>query len=187
MSAFFLFWDTETDGHNGFRKPLTHSLMQIAWVMTDASCNVLSKQNFLVQGEHTVSRHVPHKLTHEYCNTAGVSPETALTAFLSDVSLVEANGGRIIAHNAAYDREVLAYALTRLERRLVGVNKESSFCSMSHPKIIRFCALPRARGVGFKFPKLAELYTKCHAGRSPPYQLHDALGDGMTLRDSFAH
>jgi DNA polymerase III epsilon subunit-like protein len=186
MQPFFIFFDTETDGHGGFQKPLRHSLMQLAWVVTDVECNVISGKDYLVKGEHRVSAHVPHSLTNQYVNTFGLLPRRVLNEFLDDVDVVCANGGKVVAHNKSYDLQVIDYALSLIEPPLGrSVNMDCTFCSMSNPSIIRFCGIPRGRGLGLKFPKLSELYGKCHNGKSPPYMLHDAMGDVKTLSDSF--
>jgi DNA polymerase III epsilon subunit-like protein len=163
--------------------------MQLAWVVTDVQCNIISQHDFLVKGEHRVSRHVPHSLTRDYVNAHGTSVGEVMAAFFGDVRAVVANQGRMVAHNASYDLQVMEYALAGAGAG-AGAGavdlKPPSFCSMSNPKIIQFCALPCARARRYKFPKLAELYEKCHA-KPPPYTLHDAMGDVMTLRDSMSH
>lgn len=62
----------------------------------------------------------------------------------------------VVGHNIEYDENVMNYELMRLNRR-GDYNPKKILCTMK--ETIEFCALP-GRGVGFKFPKLNELYKK---------------------------
>ncbi len=62
----------------------------------------------------------------------------------------------VIGHNIEYDESVINYELERLNRK-GDYNPKKTLCTMK--ETIEFCAFP-GRGVGYKFPKLNELYKK---------------------------
>jgi DNA polymerase III epsilon subunit-like protein len=62
----------------------------------------------------------------------------------------------VIGHNIEYDESVINYELQRLGRRW-DYHPQKTLCTMK--STVDFCALP-GRGIGFKFPKLNELYKK---------------------------
>lgn len=62
----------------------------------------------------------------------------------------------IIGHNIEYDEMVVNYELERLGRK-GDYHPQKTLCTMK--RTVDFCAIP-GRGVGYKFPKLNELYKK---------------------------
>lgn len=62
----------------------------------------------------------------------------------------------VVGHNIEYDESVINYELQRLGRR-GDYHPQKTLCTMK--STVDFCALP-GRGIGFKFPKLNELYKK---------------------------
>lgn len=62
----------------------------------------------------------------------------------------------VVGHNIEYDESVINYELQRLNRR-GDYHPQKTLCTMK--STVDFCALP-GRGIGFKFPKLNELYKK---------------------------
>lgn len=62
----------------------------------------------------------------------------------------------VVGHNIEYDESVINYELQRLGRK-GDYNPQKTLCTMKSS--VDFCALPGI-GIGFKFPKLNELYKK---------------------------
>lgn len=62
----------------------------------------------------------------------------------------------VVGHNIEYDESVINYELQRLGRK-GDYNPQKTLCTMKSS--VDFCALP-GRGIGYKFPKLNELYKK---------------------------
>ena len=62
----------------------------------------------------------------------------------------------VVGHNIEYDESVMNYELQRLGRRW-DYNPQKTLCTMK--TTVDFCAIP-GRGIGYKFPKLNELYKK---------------------------
>lgn len=62
----------------------------------------------------------------------------------------------VVGHNIEYDESVVNYELQRLGRR-GDYNPQKTLCTMK--STVDYCAIP-GRGIGYKFPKLNELYKK---------------------------
>lgn len=139
-----------------------------------------------VKGRHNVTSHVKtiHNITTEYANEHGVSPQKVIDLFTSDVIRVTQAGGRIVAHNANFDKTVINNVLKTCICH-PEFSWEASFCTMRDKRIINYCALPKENGRGFKYPTLSELYFRAHNTQTT-HQLHNALGDIRTLRDAFS-
>jgi DNA polymerase III epsilon subunit-like protein len=74
-----------------------------------------------------------------------------------EVFLALLNSADVVAgHNIEYDETVINYELMRLGRR-GDYNPQKILCTMKSS--VEYCALP-GRGIGYKFPKLNELYKK---------------------------
>ena len=85
-----------------------------------------------------------------------VSEKTSISEQI-DIFLSYLNGADIVVwHNIEYDESVINYELQRLSRR-GDYHPQKTLCTMK--STVDFCALP-GRGIGFKFPKLNELYKK---------------------------
>ena len=80
-----------------------------------------------------------------------------IIAVVMDVFIQYLNSADIvIGHNIEYDESVIQYELQRLGRK-GDYHPQKTLCTMKNT--IDFCAIP-GRWVGFKFPKLNELYKK---------------------------
>ena len=173
----FIFFDTETDAIGRMSKPVTQTLMQLAWIVTDADGTVLATHDRLVKGATRVGRYAPHDLTPSHVNANGEDASVVVDAFLGDARVVVANGGHLVAHNADFDIGVLEHAHT-LDPDL----KSATFCTMKATEIMSYVGRRTPRGM--KYPKLSELFIKLF-NRKPTETLHDALGDTNVLRKCF--
>ena len=170
----FLFFDTETDANGRMSKPVTQTLMQLAWVVTDSAGGILVTQNRLLKGATRVGKYAPHGLTPAHVAEHGEEPSVVLEAFMEDARDVVAHDGRLVAHNCDFDIGVLEHAGAVLDM--------PTFCTMKDASIMAYVGVRTARG--FKYPRLAELFVKLF-GKEPEETLHDALGDTQVLRKSF--
>lgn len=175
-----LFFDTETNAHGRMSKPVTQTLMQLAWVVTDESGQISSIDNRIVKGADYVGPHSPHDLTPAYVEEHGEDPAEVLAEFEASVNSVVASGGRLVAHNADFDIGVLEHARGAPFSDHV---TSATYCTMKDVNVINFCGMRNKRG-SFKYPRLSELY-KILFHKNPDETLHDALGDTHVLRKSF--
>lgn len=176
----FMFFDTETNAVGRMCKPVTQTLMQLAWVITDEVGNVQHTHNKLVKGATYIGPFCPHTLTIEHVNRAGEPPRVVLDAFIKDAERVVHSGGHLVAHNAAFDVGVLEHAHGR---ELPSTLTDAVFCTMKAPEVVEYCNLTTRKGTP-KWPKLSELYMVLFDAQ-PSETLHDALGDTHVLRKSF--
>ena len=128
----FLFFDTETNAVGRMTHPVTQTLMQLAWVVTDSSGVVLRFQNRFVRGASRVGRYAPHGLTPEYVEEHGDEPGVVLDEFIKDAHNVVSNGGKLVAHNADFDIGVLEHAgadMTLLKKEVMcTISRSQSSC-----------------------------------------------------------
>ena len=174
-----LAFDTETSAVGSMRRPVTQVLMQLAWVISDASGNVVREENHFVTGATQVGPFAPHGITVDYVNRHGSCPREIIAKFMADAVRVAASGGRVVAHNLDFDVGVLEYAGAVFPSGVM----DACLCTMKQRAVIRFCKLSTSRGRP-KYPKLSELYSAVH-GKAPDGTLHDALFDANVLRKSY--
>jgi len=83
----------------------------------------------------------------------------------------------VLGHNIEYDESVMNYELLRLGRK-GDYQPQNTICTMKDT--VDFCKLP-GRGIGYKYPKLNELYKKLFGEHFEG--AHDAMVDvEATLR-----
>jgi DNA polymerase III epsilon subunit-like protein len=173
-----LFFDTETNAIGKMSKPVTQTLMQISWVITDRNGAINGIQNRFVKGAACVGPHAPHGLTPAFVEENGDEPGVVLADFLEDCRDVAAGGGKIVAHNLDFDVGVVEHALGEPFPECLSSH---GFCTMKDLSIMSF--YKRKTGVS-RYPSLSKLYAVLF-GSDPTETLHDALGDTHVLRKNF--
>ena len=177
----YLFFDTETNALGRMQNPVTQTLMQIAWVITDDNGSIQAIHNRLVKGALCVGPHAPHGLTPAFVDENGDEPSMVLGDFLKDCRAVVEAGGKLVAHNLDFDVGVVEHALGEPFPEVLSLQ---GFCTMKDLKIMNFYKRERrATGVS-RYPSLSKLYAVLFGG-DPDETLHDALGDTHVLRKNF--
>ncbi len=178
----YLVFDVETDG--GSPKQLA---IQLAFIVFDAQHQELFRFDKLLKlpRGRKVNYHSTkvHRITDNILHLRGVDPRPALVVFFEWVDRVQANNGRVIAHNAAFDSSCITY--TAAENALPrDLQASECFCTMR--KATPRCGLINKRG-GVKSPKNKELYSMLHNGKDPAtsFNLHDALDDVRVTAASY--
>lgn len=98
-----------------------------------------------------------------------------------DVFLRYLNGAHIVlGHNIEYDETVINYELERLGRK-GDYQPQNIICTMKDT--VDFCQIP-GRGIGYKYPKLNELYKKLFGEHFEG--AHDAMVDVEATLKAFA-
>lgn len=159
-----LFFDTETTGLVKFGQPLKSQphMAQLGAALYDfdgtergaLSC-IISPDGWVMPEEVAKI----HGLSQDVCLRAGLHLKRALallTGFMQSAEL-------LVAHNINFDLTVLQAALTRVgysEATLLAwtemMARMESHCTMDAATNV--CRLPKARGQGYKWPKLSEAY-----------------------------
>ena len=171
----YLFFDTETTGlPRTYHAPAHHvenwpRLVQLAWIVTDASGAEQRQANFIIRPDGFT---IPwrsvwvHRITTAKARREGVALGDALDAFVADVDKAEV----LIAHNMAFDEKIVGAELLRGGRRDI-VALTPRRCTMKWSK--QYVGLPGRDGL--KFPTLLELHRKLFGRRFRG--AHDALAD----------
>jgi len=158
----YLFFDTETTGlPKNWRAPVEDldnwpRIVQIAWAIykdgekIDGYDFIIKPDNFEIPAE---SSNI-HGITTEHAKKIGIPIQVALSKFESFVVGSEF----LVAHNISFDEMVIGAEFLRVNMPNSLVNKKK-ICTKEIST--DFCAIPSTNGkVGFKWPKLSELYIK---------------------------
>jgi len=167
-----LVFDCET---TGLLKDEKSRPIQLGWVVLDGEGVELEAHQILLR---TVSE-VPleatkiHRITTEQLMADGVKPRPALELFIFAATEVLRNGGCIVAHNAAFDVEMLRRACVdcHLEYTL---DAKDVLCTMKRSTAL--CKCEPFRYGSYKWPKLVELADRLGIEYDASL-LHGALAD----------
>ena len=171
-TAFFLFFDTETDGRGPFR-PFGQTVVQVSWTVTDRNGLQLDTFTSFVKGATSLDYN-PNNWSIDQINE-GIEPVVACNKFVEVVTRVNNNNGYLVAHNIDFDISAV---------KSLGVPAsffKNKFCTKDNTTSI--CRIPSKRG--FKWPSQLELYQFLFPERGDSEQTHDAGDDVRMLIDNF--
>ncbi|CAM9203807.1 unnamed protein product, partial [Pylaiella littoralis] len=157
-----LFFDVETTGlpprkasPKSFEQYDSCRVVSVAWVLRDAK--TVYSQRYAVADpgipDETIGAECIHGISKHVIDRYGRKVEDVVLEFMGDVGKAD----RIIAHNLAFDKSVLAAELFRMGRDEEGARLMDcdSLCTMqSTTNLVR---IKNAYG-SFKWPKLEELH-----------------------------
>ena len=197
MSRIFI--DCETCGlpispNRNVPSKQTHNwphIVQVSWILEDGEGNHIETGDYIV-------RPSGYEISEDSTKIHGISHEKATKEgmYICDVlEILERAIERaewIVCHNTAFDLKVLEASFYRCKMNST-IFKTKRFCTMQHPAIIDFCAIPFAKpskypqrkGREFKWPRLSELYNKCFGMDFP--NAHNSLADVRATRDVYHH
>ncbi len=183
----FLFFDTETTGlPKNWNAPASHinnwpRMVQLACLLYDENGSLEESCNFIIQPEgYSIPNDAArvHGITTERAIGEGVELKNVLEGFqnLLDKST------QLVAHNMAFDEKIIGAEFYRIfgEDPLLGKPK---ICTMKHPAILNFCALPPFKYGSYKWPRLSELHFKLFGNYFD--EAHDASIDIKATAKSF--
>lgn len=155
----YLFLDTETTGFPCDAKaagdPTNAQICQIGAVLMANNRRVVGEINFLIKpnGWFIPDRvREIHGISNEMCEQYGVPLEHAMVMFQHLVRQAQLT----VAHNHPFDKRMVCMAYEQLGQAPVPFKDIASYCTME--ATTEFCKLPKARGSGYKWPKLTEVY-----------------------------
>ena len=172
----YLVFDTETTGLPvSMSAPITNSslwphIVQISWI-TVSNKEIKKKEDHIIKPE---GFRIPyesariHGISDVYATTHGEPLKDVLSAFCSDVLA----SNMIIGHNLEFDRKVVLAELFRVHIDDPFVDK-TSVCTMKKSTV--YCAFPGKGWLGYRYPRLEELYKKLFGKRLKG--AHNALHD----------
>lgn len=174
--------DTETSGLFDFSKPADADgqprLAHLAMIVVDDDLKEQRTLDYLVRPdgwEMNAEAAKIHGLTTEILREKGLPIGDVLASFVETIDA----GCVVVAFNAQYDTKVM-----RGELRRAGMpdrfEQTPNICVMR--ALTEVCCIPKAKGNGFKFPKLAEAmaYFKIEQQRA-----HSADGDARACLELF--
>ena len=169
--------DTETSGLFDFAKPADAEgqprMAALGIILLHEDLSVSSEQLYFIKPDGwkmSVEAGAVNRLTDEILAETGVPVAEALNAY---AKLVD-EGFVIVAFNAQFDTKVL-----RGEMRRAGIDdrfeRTPNICLMR--ALTDVCRIPKKKGGGFKFPKLAEA---CAHFKIEQPEAHGALTDARS-------
>lgn len=173
-TAYFVFFDTETDGRGSFRRPFTQTVVQVSWTVTDKAGCPLENFTSFVKGATALDFN-PNGWSVEEINENGIEPLEARNKFIEAVNRINKNNGYLVAHNINFDMDAI---------KSLGVPRslfKKVFCTKDNTTNI--CCIPDKRG--FKWPKQTELYNFLFPDWQETKQTHDASDDVHMLMENF--
>lgn len=157
----YLFFDTETTGiPRNYKAAVTDlgnwpRVVQLAFLLTDAEGKAIRAEQYLIVPEGYT---IPADATrvHGITTAAAMADGVALAAALGEFMVCLQSAKTLVAHNMAYDENVLGAEFLRagLGNPLPGMKR---FCTMEAGTDV--CRIPGRYG-RFKWPTLSELHGK---------------------------
>lgn len=174
----YLFFDTETTGFISKSLPADDAkqarICQLAAILSDAEGKELSRMDVLIKPTNwVISEQLTkiHGISHQMAVEKGIPIVDALGQFRNML----AQCSTLVAHNFNFDRDMYMLECTANQMPL-GIemfNTKSTCCTMLNSTEI--CKIPKARGSGYKWPKLQEIHK--HLFGHEFADAHDALAD----------
>lgn len=180
-SPAYLVFDVETDGGAG--KQLAIQLGYVVYGVNHFELFSRERLLRLPKGRRINWRATQvHRITDNKLHLRGVDPAPELELFFSWVHRVRQAGGRVVAHNAAFDAAVATNTAASS-----GVSQTLSarecFCTMRQSTVP--AGLKDRRGAP-KPPTNSELYELLHSGQKATWaRLHSAEDDARVTAASF--
>ena len=167
-----LVFDTET---SGLLKDQKARPIQLGWVVLDRGGVELDAHEVLLKtvSEVPIAATNIHRISTEKLMVDGVQPRPALELFLCAANEVLGNGGCIVAHNAAFDVEMLRRACVDCQLEYT-LDAKDVLCTMKRSTAL--CKCEPFRYGTYKWPKLIELADRLGIEYDASL-LHGALAD----------
>ena len=182
MNEIYLFADTETTGFPSEKiektDPKQARCVQLAGLLTDHDGKSLAEFSCILKREQfSIPAFVAdiHGISDSVADAYGLERKTAFAVFGQMVR----RATTVIAHNFAFDNRVLE--IEDAHHNYGWALAPKNVCTMTLATPI--CKLPKARGEGYKRPKMQEAYK--HFFGKEFDGVHDALADVRACRDVF--
>lgn len=149
-----VFIDTETNDHPS--KGADLRIVSITWLIARLDGAVEKIEDYIIRPDGfriAYGAEQVHKISEAYARKHGHPIGDVLTMLVDD--LQHPQGMTMVCHNVRFDRDVIGYELQR-HGILFDIYSLPSFDTMKSTASI--CKLPKARGSGYKDPKLQELH-----------------------------
>lgn len=186
------FFDTETNGlPKNWKAPMSDRnnwprVIQLAWEVTDMAGEPMNKREILIKPDGWVIPTDKFWKDHGFSTEKSMAEGTPLIDALQEFTVDLARSEYLVAHNMAFDYNVLGCEMLRS-----GVNGKRCVKICTMDSTIEFCKIPfagrkqypGAKPMQYKFPKLEELYNKLFGTDFD--NKHRAGGDVAAMRACF--
>lgn len=173
----YLFFDTETTGTpKDYKAHASNTdnwprIVQLAWLLQEDNGDILSQGNMIIKPE---GFEIPedaakvHGITTEIALEKGIPLKDVMRHFFTALQMANV----VVGHNINFDAHVVDSEFYRIHGK----------CYVEHMKQLdtmipstNFCKIPKAKGYGYKWPKLQELHMKLFECEFD--DAHDAFAD----------
>lgn len=193
MSNLILFFDTETTGlpnKKDVLDPNQARLIQLGAILASPEGDILHTINTLVKvGNAIINPYAlaAHGITAEMANENGIHPKEVFEQFHQLADSAEC----LVCHNHDFDFNIIKLTAKQIAPQYedpsdvdIMMNEIEDipfYCTMV--QATDFCALPKKKGSGFKYPKLMELYSILFEREFSG--AHDAMADVTATMECF--
>jgi DNA polymerase III epsilon subunit-like protein len=163
-------------------------IVQMSWILQNEDGEHMNTGDLIIRPSgYEISEESTkiHGISHQQAVNEGIHICDALRILERDIVRCSA----IVCHNTAFDLKVLQASFYRCKMKSV-IDTKRHICTMQHPAVIKFCAIPFATPSkypgskrGFKWPRLTELYQKCFNMNFP--NAHNSLFDVRATRECY--
>lgn len=175
------FFDCETSGFINKKLSPSHKdqswIMQLAFILSDRD-RIFTEFSSLITSEgRTCNPHAQkiHEISVEECDKGGMSEDNILNTVVHSFFTADI----LVAHNYAFDIEMIDQLIWRSNTKWRGLKQIPFFCTMKETTAL--CKIPQPKWPGkFKWPKLTELYQFLF--NEEFVGAHDALADVRATR-----
>ena len=183
----YLFFDTETTGlPKNWNAPASNTknwprLVQLACLLYDENGDLKENCDYIILPDgYTIPKDAArvHRITTERAMKEGIELKMVLEKFRELLN----KSTQLVAHNMAFDEKIIGAEFHRTFGNDPLPNK-SKICTMKHPDVLDYCALPPFRYGSYKWPRLSELHFKLFGEYFE--EAHDASVDIQATAKSF--
>lgn len=175
------FFDVETSGFInkklGASDPKQAWIMQLAFILSDRDRIFVEFSSLITSEGRTCNPHAQkiHEISVEECDKGGMSEDNILNTVVHSFFTADL----LVAHNYAFDIEMIDQLIWRSNTKWRGLKQIPFFCTMKETTAL--CKIPQPKWHGkFKWPKLTELYQFLF--NEEFVGAHDALADVRATR-----
>ncbi len=175
--------DTETTGKYHFDKPSNHidqpKILELAALLVDENNRDCGSFNLLIDHDVYIPEEVTaiHGITRKDCEKYGMHVSYAIDM----LKMLAVDAELIVGHNISFDMKMIRSTMGKEEFELEFISKILTYCTMHNSTHI--CKVPKAKGNGFKWPRLSEAY-KILLGKELT-NAHRAMADVRACRELF--
>lgn len=181
----FLFFDCETTGvpikYNASYTEVDNwpRVISLAWILTNLEGEIHHSAHHLIRPNGWVIPKDKFWIDNGFSTEKSLAEGVPIDPVIEKFMEAKMQTTFLVAHNLNFDHRIVWAEIIRSGR--VPRSGLAKICTMM--TTTSFCKLPKAKGYGYKWPKLEELYFSVFQKRFDG--AHDALADVTACKDCF--